>query len=148
MQLDAKNPLLSISCVIKVLYNKLFFERNLKLDNAGIPEISILISWFFDIFSQLYTIFLPILVILLSSHFILCAFGGLKTRSIKVMLYLTLIIPCQVFGYGLGFLQAFIRRYVFNEDTLTGFKKNYYKWLSLFLVCIEVELPQLLDYYI
>jgi glycosyltransferase involved in cell wall biosynthesis len=71
-------------------------------------------------------IFIPILVILSSSLLILCAFGGLKTKSIKVMFYLTLIIPCQVFGYGLGFFWAFIKRFIFSQDSFTGFEKNYY----------------------
>ena len=53
--------------------------------------------------------------------------GSIRRTDIRIFPYLLLVIPFQIFGYGLGFLQAFIRRYVFNEDTLTGFKKNYYK---------------------
>ncbi len=92
-----------------------------------LPSFGFLVSILSLICSFLFpSIFLPILVILLSSHFILCAFGGLKTRSIKVMLYLTLIIPCQVFGYGLGFFWAFIKRFIFNQASFTGFEKKYY----------------------
>ena len=53
--------------------------------------------------------------------------GSISRTDIRIFPYLLLVIPFQIFGYGLGFLQAFIRRFVFNEDTLTGFKKNYYK---------------------
>ena len=85
-----------------------------------ISIISLICSFFFPF------IFLPILVIFSSSLLILCAFGGLKTKSIKVMFYLTLIIPCQVFGYGLGFFWAFIKRFIFGHDAFTGFEKKYY----------------------
>jgi hypothetical protein len=37
------------------------------------------------------------------------------------------VIPAQILGYGVGFFQAFIRRYIFNQAESIGFKKNYYK---------------------
>ena len=85
-----------------------------------ISILSLIFSFFFPL------IFVPILVILSCSLLILCAFGGLKTKSIKVMLYLTLIIPCQVFGYGLGFFLAFTKRYILGQASFTGFEKKYY----------------------
>lgn len=48
-------------------------------------------------------------------------------RQIKPSLYLPLVMPAQIFGYGLGFIYNFIRRVIFNNDAKTGFKKNYYK---------------------
>ena len=92
-----------------------------------LPSFGFLISILSLICSFFYPfIFFPILVILSSSLLILCAFGGIKTKSTKVMLYLTLIIPCQIFGYGLGFFWAFIKRFIFGQDSFTGFEKKYY----------------------
>jgi len=48
-------------------------------------------------------------------------------RQIRPALYLPIVMPAQIFGYGLGFIYNFIRRIVFKKDTKTGFKKNYYK---------------------
>ncbi len=47
--------------------------------------------------------------------------------QLKPALYLPLVMPAQIFGYGLGFLYNFIRRVVFKKEPKTGFKKNYYK---------------------
>ena len=38
-----------------------------------------------------------------------------------------IVIPAQIIGYGAGFFQAYIRRFIFNQKELVGFKKNYYK---------------------
>ena len=50
-----------------------------------------------------------------------------KYKSIKPALWLPLVMPAQIFGYGSGFIYNFIRRVVFNKAEKTGFKKNYYK---------------------
>jgi glycosyltransferase involved in cell wall biosynthesis len=48
-------------------------------------------------------------------------------RGIKPALYLPLIMPAQILGYGLGFLYNFVRRVIFNKEEKVGFKKSYYK---------------------
>jgi len=58
---------------------------------------------------------------------ILSLIGAYNKKDLRVFALLLLVIPLQIFGYGLGFLQAFIRRFIFNEVVLIGFKKNYYK---------------------
>jgi glycosyltransferase involved in cell wall biosynthesis len=43
------------------------------------------------------------------------------------MLYLVpLVMPIQIFGYGAGFLFAFIYRVILGKPEFTGFKKKYY----------------------
>jgi glycosyltransferase involved in cell wall biosynthesis len=37
------------------------------------------------------------------------------------------IIPAQIFGYGLGFINNFIRRIILGKPEKVGFKKSYYK---------------------
>ncbi len=53
--------------------------------------------------------------------------GTFKKKDIRVFPYLMAVIPIQLASYGLGFLQAFIRRFIFNESEITGFTKRYYK---------------------
>jgi hypothetical protein len=48
-------------------------------------------------------------------------------KSFRPALYLPLIMPAQIFGYGLGFLFNFVRRVIFKKRVFSGFKKNYYK---------------------
>ncbi|MBT3946011.1 MAG: hypothetical protein HOF42_06245, partial [Candidatus Marinimicrobia bacterium] len=58
---------------------------------------------------------------------LLSLFGAVKKRDIKIFPYLLIVIPAQIIGYGVGFIQAFIRRFIFLQDEMVGFKRNYYK---------------------
>ena len=58
--------------------------------------------------------------------FIQCVFGSVKHKNIRVLIYLILIIPTQIIGYGTGFLTGFTKRIIFKSETFTGFKENYY----------------------
>ena len=71
-------------------------------------------------------IFYPLIIFGLAALFLISVIGGLKTRSPVVLLSLLIIIPLQVIGYGIGFLIAFIKRFVFNHGEFTGFQKKYY----------------------
>jgi len=48
-------------------------------------------------------------------------------KSIRPALWLPLVMPAQILGYGFGFIYNFIRRVVLAKDEKPGFKKNYYK---------------------
>ena len=52
--------------------------------------------------------------------------GGIKNRSLIVMTLLFLIVPIQIFGYGLGFMIAYFKRFILDHDEFTGFQKKYY----------------------
>ena len=52
--------------------------------------------------------------------------GGIKNRSLIVMILLFLIVPIQIFGYGLGFMIAYFKRFILDHDEFTGFQKKYY----------------------
>ena len=58
---------------------------------------------------------------------ILSLYGSITKKDIRVFPYLMIVIPAQIIGYGTGFFQAYIRRFLFNQEELVGFKKNYYK---------------------
>jgi glycosyltransferase involved in cell wall biosynthesis len=47
--------------------------------------------------------------------------------QVKPALYLPLVMPAQIFGYGIGFIYNFIRRVILSRGEKSGFKKNYYK---------------------
>ncbi len=61
-----------------------------------------------------------IILLLMALH------GVVKYRDARVLFYIPLIVPVQIWGYGLGFISAFIRRVIFNKDEFTGFTKKYY----------------------
>ena len=44
-----------------------------------------------------------------------------------MIFYLPFIIPIQIFGYGLGFIWAFLNRSILKKSELVGFQKKYYK---------------------
>jgi len=48
-------------------------------------------------------------------------------KEIKPALLVPFIIPAQIFGYGLGFINNFIRRIILGKPEKVGFKKTYYK---------------------
>ena len=48
-------------------------------------------------------------------------------KQLKPALLLPLIMPAQIFGYGLGFIYNYTRRIIFNKKEKIGFKKSYYK---------------------
>ena len=58
---------------------------------------------------------------------LLSLFGAAKKNDLRIFPYLLVVIPSQIIGYGIGFIQAFIGRFVFQQDEMVGFKKNYYK---------------------
>ncbi len=48
-------------------------------------------------------------------------------KEIKPAILVPFIIPAQIFGYGLGFINNYIRRILLGKEEKVGFKKNYYK---------------------
>jgi len=49
-----------------------------------------------------------------------------KSQNILVGGLTLATVPVQIIGYGLGFITAFIKRYILGESTWTGFTKKYY----------------------
>jgi glycosyltransferase involved in cell wall biosynthesis len=84
----------------------------------------IILAFFFDFFLRFLTAgFLLALVIQIG-----LSIDALRIyREIKPALLLPVIMPAQIFGYGLGFINNFIRRVILGKDEKVGFKRNYYK---------------------
>ncbi len=52
--------------------------------------------------------------------------AGIRYKSARVALLTPLVMPLQIFGYGLGFTVAFVRRVILKKGEYTGFVKRYY----------------------
>ena len=52
--------------------------------------------------------------------------GVWQMKSVRAFFLLLIVIPVQLFGYGTGFILAYIRRFIFRRDEWTGFRKRYY----------------------
>jgi glycosyltransferase involved in cell wall biosynthesis len=57
---------------------------------------------------------------------LLSLFGATKKNDLRIFPYLLVVIPAQIIGYGLGFILNFIKRYILNQGSWTGFNKRYY----------------------
>jgi glycosyltransferase involved in cell wall biosynthesis len=52
--------------------------------------------------------------------------AGMKWRNLKTALFVPIVMPLQIIGYGLGFSSAFFRRVILGKGEFTGFVKKYY----------------------
>lgn len=71
-------------------------------------------------------LFMPLILIGWCLLSIICFYGGIKSKSALVTIYLFAVIPFQIFGYGSGFIIAFVKRYILGHSVFTGFNKKYY----------------------
>jgi|TARA_B110000858_G_scaffold90096_1_gene104180 glycosyltransferase involved in cell wall biosynthesis len=93
-----------------------------------LPTLSILVTIIsLPLLSSLNLSVLVILLIFFLPLLFLSIYGAYIKNEIKILPLLLLVIPIQIMGYGIGFLQAYIRRFLFNKNELIGFNKNYYK---------------------
>ena len=99
--LEAIHFLPSLACLSLIILISLAIYRDWNLQNI------------------LFIIFIPLIII----SFI----GSMNKKDVKIFPLLLIVIPIQILGYGIGFLQAFLRRFIFKESEMIGFKKNYYK---------------------
>ncbi len=93
-----------------------------------IPAVALLltIALFFIVFvhPKLFIYFLFIATGLLLISALDC---WIKYRSLRTALLVIIIIPIQIYAYGLGFTIAFVRRVILKHKEFIGFKKNYYR---------------------
>jgi len=92
-----------------------------------LPAIGTLFSLFIIIFSFIFpNIFLPILFTVLVILIVMSLHAVIKYKDVKVFPFIPIIIITQIWGYGIGFIFAFIKRIIFNKNEFTGFVKKYY----------------------
>ena len=152
--IELSNRIINEQAVVKLLDNAIVYHRrrttllkffrqvfnwgvarvNLaKMDKNMLQIVHFLPStataiFFLSIFGVFFypSIFIPIMYFYFLTLSIMCIYGGMKTYNIKVLFNLFLVIPFQILGYGLGFILAFIKRFIFSQSTFTGFEKKYY----------------------
>ena len=125
----------SIKQFFKQVFNWGVARVNLgKIDPAMLEKIHFLPSFAILMIIACFSFFilfgLPLLqffIILSIPLLFLSIIGSINQKDIRVFPYLLVVIPAQIIGYGTGFIQAFIRRFLFKQGEITGFKKNYYK---------------------
>lgn len=69
----------------------------------------------------------PLLAAGLGVLILMALHGVVKYKDIRLAVFIPLVVPVQVLGYGLGFGGALIRRVIFGGKEKSGFVKNYYK---------------------
>ncbi|PID58416.1 MAG: hypothetical protein CR986_07875 [Ignavibacteriae bacterium] len=126
---------ISIKKFFRQVYNWGVARINLyKIDNKMLefvhllPAIGTLISFTVIVLAIIFpNVFLPIIYFGILVLILMALHGVIKYKDIKVFPYIPIIVPIQIFAYGLGFINAFIKRVLFNKKEFTGFVKNYYK---------------------
>lgn len=92
------------------------------------PSIGTIISLLvLSLAIALPSVFLPLVYLGISILLIMAFHGVFKYKDIRVFTYIPVIVPTQIFGYGSGFIYAFVRRVLLKKEASTGFVKKYYK---------------------
>jgi len=92
------------------------------------PAIGTVISFAVIILVLLYPqIFSPLLSMGIFSLILMAFHGVIKYKDVKVFIFIPIIVVTQIWGYGLGFINAFVQRIIFRKKEFTGFVRNYYK---------------------
>ena len=86
-----------------------------------ISALTILLAIIFPFIFGWFILFGIIILILMGIH------GVIKYKDWRTFFYIPVIVPTQIFGYGSGFVIAFIRRIILGKNEFTGFVKKYYK---------------------
>ncbi|MBU1094988.1 MAG: glycosyltransferase [Bacteroidetes bacterium] len=126
---------ISIKKFFKQVFNWGVARINLyKIDSKMLEPVH-----FLPAFGTLFSFFLIILTILypaIFSWFVLAGVfvlllmglhGIIKYKDPRVFVYIPIIVPTQIWGYGTGFIYAFIKRIILGKKEFTGFVKKYYK---------------------
>lgn len=69
----------------------------------------------------------PVLAAGVGVLLLMAVHGVFKYKDVRVFIYIPLVVPIQILGYGFGFGNAFVRRVILGGGEKTGFVKNYYK---------------------
>jgi len=111
--------------------NLLTIDRSMLEPLHLLPAIATEISLIILILSPFFSLAHTLLHIGIIGWLIILIFSmidaAIMYRQIKPALLLPIIMPAQIYGYGLGFINNFIRRIILGKGEKVGFKKNYYK---------------------
>ncbi len=104
-----------------------------KLDPAMLEAVHAFpaVALWLSVFLLLLALFLPPARILIFIGLLtligMATHAAIIHRNICTGLYVLLIVPIQIYGYGMGFSWAFFRRVILRQGTFTGFTRKYYQ---------------------
>ena len=114
----------------KQVYNSGIARINLEMRH---PETIKLVHWLPTFFVMghflivIFAIFYPELLFLLTIvPVVILIHATIKTKEIKTSFLAVIASFVQLFGYGSGFIKAFIFRKIFKKEEFHSFKKNFY----------------------
>ncbi len=139
---------------VKLLINAIVYHRRRtnylkffkQVYNSGVARINLgkrdfnMIKFIHTI-PSLFTIFSFLLFTLLifSTHlasliisflffimFLVSIIGAISEKSFKLVPILFVVIPIQIYGYGIGFIVAFVKRYILKQNEFAGLLKDFY----------------------
>ena len=67
-----------------------------------------------------------IISFLFFSMSLLSIIGAISEKSFKLVPILFIVIPIQIYGYGIGFIIAFVKRYILKQNEFAGLLKDFY----------------------
>ncbi len=125
----------SLRRFFKQVYNWGVARINLYKIDKGMLEPIHFFPFLATIATMIFCIFLcirpgvlwPLLPAVFGVLLLMALHGVLKYRDLRVFVFIPLVVPIQVLGYGLGFGSALIRRVIFGGGEKTGFVKHYYQ---------------------
>jgi glycosyltransferase involved in cell wall biosynthesis len=92
-----------------------------------LPALGTIISIVVILLAVIYpSTFLWLILTGLLILMLMAVHGAIKYKDSRVLIYIPVIVPVQIWGYGIGFISAFIKRVIFKKDEFTGFTKKYY----------------------
>ena len=107
-----------------------------KIDSAMLEPLHFapaLGFWFITIFTllaifitQVFNVWRYFAIIGVAAIILSAIDAGVKWKNLKTALFVPIIMPLQIIGYGLGFSSAFIRRIILGKGEFIGFVKKYY----------------------
>lgn len=108
-----------------------------KIDSAMLEPLHVAPAigfWFVIVFTcwafilpAVFAIWKLLALIGLSALLLSAVHAAMKWKNVHVGLFVPIVMPLQIAGYGLGFSLAFYRRVLLGKGEFTGFVKKYYR---------------------
>ena len=124
---------------IKKFFRQVFNWGVARINLYKVDKKMLELVHFFPAIGTLLSIAVVILTVLSPSIFgwfllfgicvllLMAVHGVVKYKDVKVFIYIPVIVPTQIWGYGIGFLIAYFKRVILGKKEFTGFVKKYYK---------------------
>ena len=118
----------------KQVYNSGVARINLGKRDSNMIKLVYTLPSIFTVFSFLiftflfFSTYLSVLIIsfLFFGLILVSIIGAISEKSFKLIPILFIVIPIQIYGYGIGFIVAFIKRYILKQNEFAGFLRNFY----------------------